>query len=75
MSMLKASSFSCWPRLQEIVIHALPGRSQSFQKEEREKQRERKEQKKVCGREKCDKQMLQRLRKQEPSQGVTVSDL
>lgn len=41
-----------------MVIHALPGRSQSFEKEEREKQRERKEQKKVCGREKCDKQML-----------------
>lgn len=75
ISMLKASSFSCGPRLQEIVIHALPGRSQSFQKEEREKQGERKGQKKVCGREKCDKQMLQWLKKQEPSQGVTVGDL
>lgn len=30
ISMLKASSFNCGPRLQEIVIHALPGRSQSF---------------------------------------------
>lgn len=30
ISMLKASSFSCGPRLQEIVIQALPGRSQSW---------------------------------------------
>ena len=30
MSILKASSFNCGPRLQEIVIHALPGRSQSL---------------------------------------------
>lgn len=32
MSMLKASSFNCGPRLQDIVIHARPGRSQSFNK-------------------------------------------
>lgn len=28
--MLRASSVNCGPRLQEIVMHALPGRSQSF---------------------------------------------
>lgn len=39
--MLKASSFNCGPRLQEIVIHALPGRSQSFKIERKEKQGER----------------------------------
>ena len=30
ISMLRASSVNCGPRLQEIVMHALPGRSQSF---------------------------------------------
>lgn len=39
--MLKASSFNCGPRLQEIVVHALPGRSQSFEKKtERSRKRE-----------------------------------
>lgn len=57
-SMFKASSLSCGPRLQEMVMQALPGRSQSF--EERQK---------ACGKERCDKQMLHGVRKQGSSQG------
>lgn len=40
-------------------MQALPGRSQSFGKRREV----------ACGKEKCDKQMLRRLRKQGPSQG------
>lgn len=57
MSMLKASSFNCGPRLQKIVIHARPGRSQSFKK------RWETEQGRVDGRQKRDKQMLRWLKK------------
>lgn len=42
MSMLKASSFNCGPSLQEIVMHALPGRSQSFFKKKKKQGKRRK---------------------------------
>lgn len=62
-STLNTSSFSCGPRLQEMVMQALPGRSQSFEKRQEE----------ACGKEKCDKQMLRGLRKQGSSQGGRLS--
>lgn len=65
--MFNASSLSCGPRLQEMVMQALPGRSQSFGGGEVERGgRERQE---ACGKERCDQQMLHRVRKQGSSWG------
>lgn len=69
-SMFKASSLSCGPRLQEMVMQALPGRSQSFKERQQggEVERGGRERQKPCGKERCDKQMLHGVRKQGSSQ-------